>query len=263
MALGFIFCLKFGMEACSPIGLTFRDYIRRMREDYNAGRIGKPGCLWWKTHKAMFASAKSDDSEDALTVESDPAPEPAWSLFLGLLEVRPRIEPLQQWAYTLKEANRDEFVMLAKSLLLMKPSLDLVHCHCCLDILRAMQRLGLQTLHTNVFGVIAQKCDATMLQAVLKMLAPCLTSIAWRYFSRDGSTPSQFVKEYDDCIWLCLPKEETTRVMGRGPTRGWDEDMTTVKSDIEACWSWGDLGKALSDTAIAKVSAEFVPQNAD
>eukprot|EP00971_Amphidinium_carterae_P256594 5094991-Amphidinium_carterae.4 len=40
--------------------------------------------------------------------------------------------------------------------------------------------------------------------------------------------------------------------------RGWVENMTTVKTDIEDCWSWGDLGKALFDTAIAKVAAESV-----
>eukprot|EP00971_Amphidinium_carterae_P223184 4428527-Amphidinium_carterae.4 len=248
-----LFCGVQQLSVFPVQGWTFRDYIRKMREDYNAGRIGKPGCLWWKTHKAMFASAKSAACEEALSVEADPAPEPAWSLFLGLLEVRPRIEPLQQWAYTLVAANRDEFVMLAKSLLLMKPSLDLVHYHCCLDILRSIQRLRLHEEHKCVFGAIAQRCDATMLQVLLKQCTLPLCE-AWKYFSRDGSTPSAFVTEYDDCIWLCLPKAETKRVM----ERKWDEDMTTVKADIEACWSWGELGKALFDTAIAKVSAESV-----
>eukprot|EP00971_Amphidinium_carterae_P256595 5094991-Amphidinium_carterae.5 len=81
--------------------------------------------------------------------------------------------------------------------------------HCCLDILRAIHRLKLRDeqieLHASVFGAIAQKCDATMLQAWMNPFAPtvsksfCTTALfsstiqAWKYFSRDGSTPLQFV----------------------------------------------------------------------
>eukprot|EP00971_Amphidinium_carterae_P318163 6324441-Amphidinium_carterae.1 len=131
--------------------MTFRDRILELKQKVMAGTEPKPGKLWWSCWKCRYLSAEDESDgmagaeakeQEVLVVASDPPPQQAWDALCGLLQSKPRRDPILQYCRTVETLSKDECVILVQACKLLNPSCSNEHLKALMAVFQALHRCG-------------------------------------------------------------------------------------------------------------------------
>ena len=171
------FCCCFGLWACSrPIdfgefssmsGLTFRDTIRQMKQKVNAGEM-RVGALWWRKTKAEFLNGEDANDSQLLVLGDGKRPSGPWyEAFKELLTHKPCRSAMRSLAQSCRSMSRTETIILMKAFMLQNAGSNVDTFHLCMDLMRCIIRLKLDTTFPDLIAIGFKKFDAVLVQARL------------------------------------------------------------------------------------------------